>query len=397
MFDSTILDVVIGIVFVFLLFGLVVSWMKEAVASTLKIRAKQLKKYLSAWLGEKTTTNLYEKTRIKTLYQKTTGKKWEGGPSYIDPKFFASALIEYTFYTGESSSGSVLPYEENEKNYEFYEKRFQDLIKNVEDKLAEENSPFKDPLVAYLRSIKEVEKKYSTRISKAREEMETWFNLNMDRLSGYYKRHIWRWGFFMALIIGLLANIDSIAITKALLDNQKLQSIVVTEAIDYYQAAAEVQQTTPEEDVMMSGDQPAVNGEEAEGDEFGEGEGEETEDPLAQAQNAQRMAEEAISALQELDLPIGWTLVKVNATDPDALDPYSQSLKRLTGFNQNSMSFIAIKFSGIFISAFAAAHGSEIWFDLLKMLINVRGTGPNPKEEEEKKSRRESKRRSRRR
>jgi hypothetical protein len=39
------------------------------------------------------------------------------------------------------------------------------------------------------------------------------------------------------------------------------------------------------------------------------------------------------------------------------------------------------KVIGILITAAAAAQGAPFWFDILKKLINVRSTGPNPSEQ----------------
>ena len=52
MFDSNILDVLIGVVFVFLLLSVATSWFVEFIAQIFRIRATHLKKYLKVWMGE---------------------------------------------------------------------------------------------------------------------------------------------------------------------------------------------------------------------------------------------------------------------------------------------------------------------------------------------------------
>ena len=42
---------------------------------------------------------------------------------------------------------------------------------------------------------------------------------------------------------------------------------------------------------------------------------------------------------------------------------------------------IFLKSMGILISALAAMQGAPFWFDILKKLVNVRGTGSNPIEQ----------------
>jgi len=43
---------------------------------------------------------------------------------------------------------------------------------------------------------------------------------------------------------------------------------------------------------------------------------------------------------------------------------------------------IAMKLLGIVLSAGAAAQGAPFWFDILKKLVNIRGSGANPDEKE---------------
>jgi hypothetical protein len=49
--------------------------------------------------------------------------------------------------------------------------------------------------------------------------------------------------------------------------------------------------------------------------------------------------------------------------------------------NQNNL---AVKLAGIFITALAARQGAPFWFDILKRVVNLRGTGANPAEKEGK-------------
>jgi len=48
----------------------------------------------------------------------------------------------------------------------------------------------------------------------------------------------------------------------------------------------------------------------------------------------------------------------------------------------NNQTNIALKIFGILLTALAARQGAPFWFDLLKRLVNVRGTGANPIEKE---------------
>jgi hypothetical protein len=39
-----------------------------------------------------------------------------------------------------------------------------------------------------------------------------------------------------------------------------------------------------------------------------------------------------------------------------------------------------LKVMGILLSGFAAAQGSPFWFDILKKIVNIRGSGKSPDE-----------------
>ena len=49
----------------------------------------------------------------------------------------------------------------------------------------------------------------------------------------------------------------------------------------------------------------------------------------------------------------------------------------------NSAAGITMKLLGIILSAGAAAQGAPFWFDILKRLVNIRGSGAKPEEKSE--------------
>jgi ribosomal protein L18E len=51
---------------------------------------------------------------------------------------------------------------------------------------------------------------------------------------------------------------------------------------------------------------------------------------------------------------------------------------------QNKQTNPALKLIGIFITALATRQGAPFWFDILKRIVNLRGTGANPAEKEGK-------------
>jgi hypothetical protein len=365
MFDSVILDVLVGIVFVFLLLSALTSWINEVIAQVFRFRAKDLKNSLKDWLqsekGEETvdetakkivdavneTTGkskdavdeLYKTGIIKSLYK---DKGRNPGPSYISAHDFVSGLFEYIL---------------EDKSIPKNEKEYAELIKEK----FPEKSPIKKALLAFYKQtvVEEDEKgeaekgkksegeKALEAFTKTRKEIEQWYDSVMERLSGYYKRKMYWIGLGVAFLVSALMNVDSIAIVESLWDNQHLRDTVVATTIDYSQANLEVVQTD-----------------------------EGKKEPLEEAQKALDKAGDAVEDLQELDLPILWV-----ADDDAGEDPYNQNIYHVF----RDWGLVGEKFLGVIISAFAASQGSQIWFDMLKMAINVRGSGPNPAEKDKKK------------
>ncbi|MEA3210913.1 MAG: hypothetical protein QOE70_3970 [Chthoniobacter sp.] len=107
MFGSAILDVAIGLVFVYLLVSLIVSAVNELIASKLRWRAKDLWRGIQAMLessgsvdDKQWTTQLYAHPLIRSLFpfeyqgQEATAGQEGKGPSYIPSRSFALALLD---------------------------------------------------------------------------------------------------------------------------------------------------------------------------------------------------------------------------------------------------------------------------------------------------------------
>jgi hypothetical protein len=88
MFGSTIVDVAIGVVFVYLLLGLVVTAGTELLASWLNWRADNLRAGLRRMLDPALARELCDHPMIRKL------AKSDRGPSYIPSEMFALALVD---------------------------------------------------------------------------------------------------------------------------------------------------------------------------------------------------------------------------------------------------------------------------------------------------------------
>ena len=101
--------------------------------------------------------------------------------------------------------------------------------------------------------------------------------------------------------------------------------------------------------------------------------------------------------LQALNIPFGWTFTSFNTTEGQcSLLPVqtsqvwgipsqdSQGQPVCKGFSNLPPDIISwlIKILGLLMTGLAAAQGAPFWFDILEKLVNIRGTGDNPAEKQ---------------
>lgn len=215
-------------------------------------------------------------------------------------------------------------------------------------------------------------------LAKARQNVETWFNEAMDRVSGVYKRKAQVVAFFVGVGLALLVNLDSVAIAESLWKEPTLrQSLVLKAELDVAQAKASGQ-------------------------------------PIQAASSSNPVADMQ-EKLKDLNLPLGWTvfaktdptvsLCKWNPTaNQDDNDRFGFQLPSIQSFGdvqavfnrtagmicyspaQNANSTNGLKWLlGILVTGGAAAQGAPFWFEILGKLVNVRSAGVKPDDPRQKK------------
>jgi hypothetical protein len=194
-----------------------------------------------------------------------------------------------------------------------------------------------------------------TKIARARKGVERWFDDSMDRVSGVFKRY----SLTMALVIGFLVasvlNVDSINLTLYLWREPSVREVLAQNASQFELPQGEMQ-SNPEQALRNFRDQ-----------------------------------------FSGLSLPVGWV---INESKGSALSdancqlfpgngqgfgiPVIGTRKCVAPPQSNNQTNIFLKLVGIFITALAARQGAPFWFDILKRIVNLRGTGANPAEKDGK-------------
>jgi len=208
MFDSVIFDVALGLMFIYLILGLICSAVQEIIAGALGFRSKTLRRGIENLLADPNIEDLSSRVYEHPLVAKLSrvGKN----PSYIPARNFAVALLDVLRDPG-AGDGPLT--------------EAGNTVKRLPD------GPIKKTLVGLLEGTE-------NKIDRIRNNIEEWFDNSMDRVSGWYKRsaHFWTIGISLALSVGL--NADTVCIAKQLWSDPALRAEFV--------ALAEKQATTVE-------------------------------------------------------------------------------------------------------------------------------------------------------
>ncbi len=342
---SDALSIVIGLVSIFLLLSIIISYLLEMIASFFQLRSanlanaiqcmldpsapvlegvtlvkkawsqgldvwdKGLPAKLEATFNQAIASQLNENA-VKAFYSHPiiqTLSKPNKLPSYIQPRDFSNALFDLLSKAGTQNVTKPEEFLTNVKKG----------VEGLEDPL------LKGTILPLIQNAEIMEQDNEKRIALARANVETWFNNTMDRASGWYKRQTTRIAIVIGLIIALLLNVDTLAMVQSLWSNTSLRQSISSVAVAYIQ------------------------------------------------QGKDQNADQALGELRTLNLPLGWSGMLADNNPQTPLGP--QEIPVLPGE-------IILKVLGLLITGLAISQGSSVWFDILQLLLNInlRNTGTKP-------------------
>jgi hypothetical protein len=202
LFNSTVLDVAIGLIFVYLLLGILCTTVNEWISGILGARAKNLQQGISGLLDSQSLGNI---PFLDAFYQHPliSGMMRDGNhPSYLASRAFATAIMDLV--TPTISGPITLP----------------NLVDGIN---ALPPGDVKKALAALLSNA-------DGDLTKAQKNIEHWFDDTMDRVSGWYKRTTQIWTIVIAVFLTVLANADTINIARRLWVDPTVRNAVVEQA-----------------------------------------------------------------------------------------------------------------------------------------------------------------------
>ncbi len=195
MLNSTILDVAIGLIFIYLLLALICITVNEWLAGILKTRPKMLAMGIANLLQGLTIggTPLLQAFQDHPLIQGL--RRDDSGPSYMAPRTFALALMDLV----TPQQPGVITFDDLEKG-----------INNLPD------GHVKQSLLAVIQNT-------NRDFDQAEKAIEAWFNDTMDRVTGWYTRHKQKLTIVISVVLTLFVNADTIGIANTLWVNPTLR------------------------------------------------------------------------------------------------------------------------------------------------------------------------------
>jgi hypothetical protein len=221
MLGSEILDVAIGLVLVFLLMSLMATAVREAIESFMKSRAVYLERGIREMLadpkGDGMAKAFYEHPLISSLFQGTfvhKEKRVLGGglPTYIPAKNFAQAIMDLAI------RGPIM------SEYAAAQSAPQLSVATLRENAIRLKNP--QLVRAVLAAIDHSEGD----LTKARENIQAWFDSSMDRVSGWYKRATHFWLFAIGMALAMLFNVNVLRIADRLWRDKSLRESIAARA-----------------------------------------------------------------------------------------------------------------------------------------------------------------------
>jgi hypothetical protein len=267
------------------------------------------------------TLALFDHPLIKSLRTRRIvwfGRRETGplrSPQYIEPRIFARALIDTLLPESAPPPGPDAPAETDRSLLDQLHTTVHHLPRTF---------PARASLLALIKQAEGSLEKFAA-------SLEAWYDEEMSRISGWYKR----WSKVVLGIVGfgvaVLANVDAVQVTHGLYVNEPVRQAVV--------AAAQNGTLCQDE---------------------------------ATAEKRATCADQQLAQLNSTGLPVWY---------PDQCRPLSGHLARCWAWSSTAPLHgwdLPVKILGWVLTAFAVSFGAPFWFDALSRLGSLRNAGPKP-------------------
>ena len=213
--DWVILDVVIGLSFLFFLLSVIAAAMNEAIAGVFKLRARMLEQGIINLInGTPKPENDADLDIVRQLYEHSLVNGYYRGkskPSYLASRSFRNALFDVTGLLEATSEPSDDPLQAAA------------IRARVEETLsAVPNAELQKTLTAIWNSCHHDATEF-------RAGVERWFDRGMERVSGWYKRRTQLILFVLGIGVAIALNASALQVADELWRNDGVRDALVAQ------------------------------------------------------------------------------------------------------------------------------------------------------------------------
>jgi hypothetical protein len=314
------LDVAIGLIFVFFILAIICSGINEAFASAFRWRAQDLERGLWELLRDpdapENATEALEKLKTHPLVTPMLNPRYKASaqpspplksgrpktsrktdlPSYIPSRTFTSALLGIGQKAVMLTEGADLKHE----------------MRKIDQSIAAiPSAPVREAMIALLHNSQGDAVAF-------RRNVEQWYDDQMERVSGWYRKRIQRVLWILAFVVAFTLNADALQMAKRLWVEPSVRESLVSQA--------ETATTQPAESTEPS------------------------------------------QALETLTVPLGWHFESAR-DDPQGFPIYQ---------DPEMIWALLSKLIGLTLTAVAISFGAPFWFDTLSNFARLRSGGAPP-------------------
>lgn len=412
MIEVSVIQLVIGMLFIFTLLSILVTQINTLILNLLNLRAKQLKEGLLRFITDKelqakvlahplvrmvdTTIapdrDLSDEEAEAIVHSQPNRVEWLPSSTFVEALVsLLTSKSDQSIYKPLIDAIDALPNGEDKARLREMVRELRSFASTSTRELREEilklpnemhaqllsyaleevenglgRLPVKSgQLIPLLEGIRKIENEnFKTAIEtilstaqsldEARQKLERWFDDYMQRVTNIYRRKLQWISLALGLLVTVILNADSLQIVRAFWQDPSLRQAVYE--------AAQVSVPTLEETINQAGSANTQAQTEP-------GEGGLSDAALAVART--------VEALLQLQLPLGWENIPVTtemvvASQASGLPNPASNMRNLWNFmpgnNPDWFSLLLQKIIGLAVTTIAVAQGAPFWFDLLKRL-----------------------------
>lgn len=376
MFDSSILNIIIGLLFIFLLYSLLATILQEIIATTLNLRGYRLSKSIKRMLdGESADKGFSKLFYSHPLIRSFRSGSMHAKPSYLSDKNFSKVLVDLLrgkeAKAGESFAPAIQNSLEGSK-----------MQWTPGGKIAE---PTNELLKSFWADSQ-------GDVEKFRAILESWFNNSMEHVSGSYKRRTQLLLFFIGLCLAVFFNLNAIMLSKKLSSNPDLAKKLADNASVFLAAHKELgsKLTLEQQPVFIANDSSGllIATDEKMAKErilFSRSDSSVLKINLTKDRDQQVIDSMQFAMIQKASMLIDSANAIIHSDIEDTNDllgigwTCKEKTTSIVSCIKETVTWSCIV--GWVITALAISLGAPFWFDLLTRFIKLRGSASKPEDQ----------------